>query len=145
MKSVITFFIAFFIGTIVNAQNLDTIRVRNFTVQAQDFAWFVGKTTFKDSTEINAFYRIRAAVRAIPNIQWTTNVTVDSLPGKLIWSFYKMAVTNAGEIVSRYTAITTAISAKTVMSYWLGLTDGVRANDYNNARNQGKYQLIDMQ
>jgi hypothetical protein len=132
---------------IVSAQNLDTVRVRNLSLQAQDWAWLVGKNISSinsDSATIKAFRHIREAVQAVQSPQWTTAINIDSIPGRIVMAFYSTAKTsNAGEIVSRYTAITNAISAKAVLAYWIGRVDESVSSDYIRAREAGKNVLID--
>lgn len=132
---------------IVSAQRLDTVYVRNLSLQAQDWAWLVGKNASNinnDSSTIAAFRKIRAAVQAVQNPGWTTAINIDSIPGRIVLAFYSTAKTsNAGEIVSRYTAITNAISAKVVLAYWVGRVDEAVSSDYIRAREAGKNVLID--
>lgn len=126
---------------------LDTIRVRNLSLQAQDWAWLVGKNAGainNDSSTVAAFRRIRSAVQAVQNPTWTTNINIDSIPGRVVLAFYQTAKqSNAGEIVSRYTAITNAIAAKTVLAYWIGRIDEAVSGDYTRFRDIGKNILID--
>lgn len=126
---------------------LDTIRVRHLQLQAQDWAYLVGKNEGainKDSANSAAFRKIRTAVQAVQNPQWTTNITIDSIPGYVVMAFYQTAKTaSAGEIVSRYMAIVNAISAKTVLLYWVGRVDEAVSQDYNRMRDKGKNILLD--
>lgn len=126
-------------------QRIDTIYVRNLTLQAQDWAWLVGAHGGgNDSATLIAFRKLRAKIQASTPPTWTTTVTMDSLPGFIVVNFYQLAKTaKAGEIVSRYTAITNAIAAKTVLAYWLGLIDGAISSDFDRHRNLGKYRLLD--
>lgn len=130
-----------------SAQNIDTIRVRDLSLQAQDWAWLVGKNASSintDSSTVAAFRKIRTALQAVQNPQWTTVVNIDSIPGKIVLAFYQTAKTsNAGEIVNRYTAITNAIAAKTVLAYWVGRIDEAVNGDYIRARDKGKNILLD--
>lgn len=132
---------------IVSAQNLDTVRVRNLSLQAQDWAYLVGKNAGSinsDSATVAAFRKIRAAVQAVQNPTWTTSINIDSIPGRVVMAFYQTAKTsNAGEVVSRYMAITNAISAKVVLAYWIGRVDEAVSGDYNRFRDAGKNILID--
>jgi hypothetical protein len=131
----------------LSAQTLDTVRVRNLSLQAQDWAWLVGKLSGqinRDSLSIVAFRKIRQAAQNAGQVQWTTNVNIDSLPGSVVVAFYQTAKTAAaGEIVNRYTAITGAISAKAVLSYWVGLLDGVIGSDFTRYRDLGKNIILD--
>lgn len=138
------FILSLFISGFCYGQKLDTVYVRNLTLQAQDLAWVVGKYSFNDSAELRAFRKIRTVVQSNIPQNWTTNVTVDSLPGKVVLGFYQLAKTSgAGEIAARYTAITNAISAKTNLSYWIGFIDGNIQADFDRFRDKGKNRLID--
>lgn len=147
MKKLILILTATVLSNFVNAQTLDTVRVRNLTLQAQDWAWLVGKHSSsinKDSTTAAAFRKIRSTVQAVQSPQWTTNITIDSIPGYIVLAFYQTAKqANAGEIVSRYMAIVNAISAKTVLAYWIGRQDEAMSQDFIRAREMGKNILLD--
>lgn len=146
MKKLILILTLFVLTNTVNSQTLDTVRVRNLTLQAQDWAWLIGKNASSrtDSLTDKVFRKIRDAAQSAQNATWTTNINIDSLPGKIVMDFYKTAKTsNAGEIVNRYTAITTAIAAKTVLAYWIGRVDEAVSSDYIRAREFGKTILLD--
>lgn len=145
MKKVLAIVAILFSLQSFGQNNLDTIYVRTLTLQAQDWAWMVGGSTgSRDSSTVKAIRKVRTAVQATQNIQWTTNVTVDSLPGAVVLSMYARAKNApAGQIVARYTAITNAIISKTVLAYWLGVIDTNFSNEFNTIRNQGKYELLD--
>jgi hypothetical protein len=125
--------------------NIDTIYVRNLTMQAQDWLWLTGRTSFRsDSIVLKGFRKIRARAQEVAPIALTANVNIDSIPGKLIIDFYRITKTApAGEIVNRYTAITNAISAKTVLAAFLAAIDVSTAADFVRWRELGKYDLID--
>ena len=135
------------ISSSLSAQNLDTIRVRHLTLQSQDWSWLVGKNASgnnRDSATVAAFRKIRSAAQAVQNPQWTTNITIDSIPGYIVLEFFMTAKSaNAGEIVSRYTAITNAISAKVVLAYWIGRIDEAKSQEYIRSRDRGKSILLD--
>lgn len=134
------------IGFQASSQNLDTVLVRNLQLQAQDWAWLVGsqRNQNTDSLSIVAFRYIRTKIRAANPPAWTTNVTIDSLPGFIVLDFYKAVKTaNAGEIVSRYTPIVNSISGKVNLSYWIGFIDGNLNGDFNRKRDLGKYLVMD--
>ena len=128
----------------VNAQNLDTIRVRSLTLQAQDWAWFAGVLSASDSLSANTINLIRAKIQSNIPASWATNVTLDSLPGKYIVFFYQVLLSApSGEVAARYSAIKAAIAAKTNISTWINAID-TRANDaFINRRTLGKHKLID--
>lgn len=146
MKTII-FILFSFVTISARSQQLDTVYVRNLTMQAQDWAWLVGKYPNKqaDSSTAKAFRKIRTVIQSNIPPTWTTTVTIDSLPGFIVVAFYQQAKTaNAGEIVTRYAGITNAISAKANVSYWVGYIDAAVAGDFDRARNLGKNFLIDL-
>ena len=72
------------------------------------------------------------------------NINIDSIPGSVVVALYQTAkASNAGEIVARYTAITNAIAAKTVISYWIGFIDASVSGDFNRFRDLGKNIILD--
>lgn len=129
----------------IKAQILDTVIVRNLTMQAQDWAYIVGSyNTTADSVTMVAYRRIRNKVQEAIPPNWTTNMTVDSLPGRVVVEFYQLAKSSgAGEIVNRYTAIINAISSKTNLAYWIGFVDANSLTDFTRKRDKGKNLLID--
>lgn len=144
MKKIILSLLILFSVT-VNAQTLDTVIVRNLTMQSQEWAFLIGSyNTTADSITMVAYRRIRNKVQeAIPQ-NWTTNLTVDSLPGKVVIDFYQIAKTSAaGEIATRYTQILNAISSKTNLAYWIGFVDANSLSDFQRKRDRGKNLLID--
>jgi hypothetical protein len=125
--------------------NLDTVYVRNLQMQAQDWLYLTGKyTTRADSLTLKGFRRIRARAQAVAPIGLTANVNIDSVNGVVIVEFYRI-VKNApaGEIAARYTQITNAINAKTVLSSFLAVIDASADADFLRARKLGQYDLID--
>jgi hypothetical protein len=134
-----------FISFSAFSQNLDTIYVRNLTLQAQDWAILVStENVYQDSTTAAQFRRVQTAIKAVPNITWTTNVTVDSLKGSIVLSLYNAVKrAPAGVIVSRYTAITNAISSKTVLSTFLTNIDAGFTSAFNQYRDKGKTIILD--
>jgi hypothetical protein len=129
-----------------NCQTIDTVSVRNLQLQAQDWAWLVGKygDTNEDSATSYQVRRIRDKIRTVNPASWTTNVTIDSIPGKIVLAMYN-GVKNApaGEIASRYAAITSAISGKSNMIYWTNIADAIWAGYYTKFRDRGKTILLD--
>lgn len=127
--------------------SLDTIRVRHLTLQAQDWAWLVGRNQGninRDSSSIKAHRKIREAVQTVQNPQWTTSITIDSIPGRIVMEFYDaIKLCAAGQIAARYNTILSAISSKTVLAYWIGRSDESFARDYDDTRNKGKNILLD--
>lgn len=144
MKKII-FILSLLVGLNSYGQGLDTVIVRNLQLQAQDWAWFVGKNASNsDSVTISAIRRIRNKVQeAIPQT-WTTNLTVDSLPGSVVVGMYQqLNHAPAGEIAVRYQAIKTAISSKVNLAYWIGFIDASGPAEFDRKRNIGKNVLID--
>lgn len=125
--------------------NLDTVVVRNLQMQAQDWAWFVGKNASNaDSVSISAIRRIRNKVQQAVPQTWTANLTVDSLPGSIVVAMYsQLKNAPAGEIALRYAAISSAIAAKANIAYWIGFIDAQGPSEFDRKRNIGKNVLID--
>jgi hypothetical protein len=145
MKKIIAV-LGIFITGIVYGQDLDTVIIRsNLTLQAQDWCWLRGKLgASQDSALLANDRRMNALVAPQLPLAWTANVTFDSLPGRLVFAFYQAVKTaNAGEIVSRYTAIVSALTAKTELSYWYGFFDANLTRDYEASRNSGKNVYVD--
>lgn len=135
-----------FAGGGASAQiNLDTVYVRNLQMQAQDWLWLAGKYhTRSDSLTLKGFRKLRARAQEVSPIGLTANVNVDSLPGVMIVEFYRIAkMAPAGEIAARYTAITNAISGKTILSTFIALIDAEATAAFVRARELGKYDMID--
>jgi len=145
MKRMLTLFMICLSVSAFSQNNLDTIYVRNLTMQAQDWAWLTGKSPIRsDSLTMKGFRKIRSTIQANIPSNFTTNVTIDSVPGKVIVLFYQITKTSpAGEIAARYNAITNAISAKTVIAYWVGVIDGTASSEFTRHRDLGKNDLID--
>lgn len=125
--------------------NIDTVLVRNLQMQAQDWAWLIGKYGVpSDSINLATFRRIRNKVQENIPPTWTTSVTIDSLPGKVVMAFYESTLrADAGEIVNRFTAIKNAISSKANLAYWIGIVDGRVSAEFDRKRDIGKNILID--
>lgn len=140
-------FILLFAPFVASSQaNLDTVLIRtDITMQAGDWAWLRGKLGgTKDSTLLTNDRRMNALIKPLLPLAYTTNVSFDSLPGRLVFAFYQALKTaNAGEIVARYTAINNALSAVTQLAYWYGLLDGNLTRDYEATRNYGKNVYVD--
>lgn len=145
MKKILSLLSVTLIACAIKAQNIDTVIVRNLQMQAQDWAWLVGKSGIQtDSNSLKVYRRIRAKIQESIPPNWTTNVTIDSLPGRAVMAFYEMTLrADAGEIAPRYTAIKNAISAKTNLSYWIGFMDARISGEFDRKRDIGKNILID--
>jgi hypothetical protein len=132
--------VSLFCSSIASGQLLDTIYVRNLTLQAQDWAALIStENVHSDSTTEVHFQKIKTAIELTPALTWTSNVTVDSLRGYIVVALYRsLKRAPAGAIVARYTAINNAISAKTVLSSFLTAVDIEYSELFINARNRGK-------
>ena len=140
-----TILIAFVLCSLfANSQNIDTVKVRSLTLQAQDWAWLCGQLPDGDSLSIVTLRTIRTKVQAASNPTWTTNITLDSIPGVLAVRFYAITMSApALEISARYTAIKNALSSKTNIAYWLGMIDGQASSEYDRKRTLGKNKILD--
>lgn len=128
-----------------SSQNIDTVFVRNLTLQAGDWAYLVGSYNLTlDSVSMSGYRKIRAKIQEAIPPSWTTNVTIDSIPGRTVVEFYQIIKSSAaGEIATRYTAITNAIAAKTNVTYWVGYFDAANTSEFVRKRDKGKNLLID--
>lgn len=137
--------ITIFLSLTTKAQNIDTVFVRNLTLQAQDWAYLVGSYNLTlDSVSMFGYRKIRAKIQEAIPPNWNTNITIDSIPGRTVVEFYQIIKSSpAGEIATRYTAITNAIAAKTNIALWVGYFDGVNASEFARKRDKGKNLLID--
>jgi hypothetical protein len=147
MKTLVTSVAFLILSLSVKAQIIDTVLVRSgITLQAGDWAWMVGHLpdVNQDSVTAVQFRRIRDKIRIANPALWTTNVTIDSLPGKVVLAMYQtVKLATAGEIAARYAAITGAISAKANMTFFINQVDAAILNDYTKRRDRGKYMLMD--
>lgn len=145
MKKIIIAASFVLIGWVAKSQNIDTVFVRNLTLQAQDWAYLVGSYNLTlDSVSMTGYRKIRAKIQEAIPPSWTTNVTIDSIPGRTVVEFYQIVKSSpAGEIATRYMAITNAIAAKTNIAYWVGYFDAQAAAEFIRKRDKGKNLLID--
>jgi hypothetical protein len=128
----------------VKAQN-------SYTFSGENWAWLVGKNLNAintDSASAKEFRNIRDQIRTANPATWVTNVTVTNIPDWVGMAFYRTVKTaNAGEVASRYAAITSQIEGKASLAtaiavFNLKLT-GTDASDYERVRAVGKYILMD--
>ena len=125
----------------------DTLIIRQaVTMQAQDIGWLRGKVGASSDSAIQWSDRnINTQMKTIQNLQWTTNVTVDSLPGKLALSFYQNFKRHRSELPdAQSTRISNALRGITVLLPWLNGVD----EDYEIRRISsiatGKYIYVDL-
>jgi len=134
------------------SQNLDTVRV-SLTLRAQDWAWGVGK--YGAGTDSISRVRIRAvrtAMLAANPASWTTNVTINNVPGVVVMYLYNSfvyapfsEVLQMGNTTAERTTIYTNIRAinNSALQYHIGVTDGGFPTLFINTRNAGKSILLD--
>lgn len=144
MKKIISLLATLLIGSVIWAQVLDTVLVRNLQMQVQEWAWCVGKNgASTDSMTMVAYRRIEAVALANRPLTNTTNLTVDSLNGRVVMDFYRALLKYGSEIETRYSNIKSAISGKANLSLWT-----TQANDQKDKRKDatiknGKALVVD--
>jgi len=145
MKKLLASIIITLIGLSAKSQNLDTVIVRNLSMQAQDWAWCIGSTGYPSDSAMQVSYRrVRAKIQSNIPGSWTTTVVIDSLSGPYVMRLYRAAVSaDAGVIENRYTAIKNAISGKANLAAWIAEISAIHTADFNIKRTAGKNQLID--
>lgn len=124
---------------------LDTMLIRQpITMQAQDWAWLRGKLGgSRDSAVLKSDRNVNTQLRATQGLVWTTNVAIDSIPGKLVFAFYQVARKDAGEIVARYSAIIAALTGVTQLTSFFTDYDAAITRDRDAAITIGKYIYLD--
>jgi hypothetical protein len=143
--------ILFFTTAAAHAQNLDTVMVRNLTLDADDVAYFIGSWNIAvDSVSISTFNRIRKQIQANKPASWSSSVTIDSLPGPIVLDMYKKAITDMYGVmgmkrsgVTRGDRIMAAIKTKTNMLPFLTAIDALPDTEFNRFRDRGKNRVID--
>lgn len=132
---------------VVVSLNAKSQTVATVTLQAQDWAWLIGKNAnsiVNDSTSNTEYRKIRDQIRTANPASWTTNVAITNIPEWVVMAFYRTVKTsNAGEIVSRYTAITTQIESKAQLSAQITAFNERIAADFVRVRDLGKYITMD--
>jgi hypothetical protein len=151
MKKILTV-IAIFISVNSYSQNLDTVNV-SLTLRAQDWAWAVGKYgAGTDSISRARIRAVRTAILAANPAGWTTNVTINNVPGVVVMYLYNSfvyapfsEVLQMGNTTAERTTIYTNIRAisNSALQYRIGVTDGSFTGSYLNYRNTGKSILMD--
>lgn len=146
MKNTIVTLFIFLFAYNSQAQNIDTVLVRNLQMQSQDWAWIIGNVPdiVADSATAYHYRRIRDRIRTANPAAWTTNVTVDSIPGKIaLWMYVTTKTSHAGEIAARYTAITAALESKTNLTSFINSFNTRLSNEFDLKRNRGKSIVMD--
>lgn len=134
------------------AQNLDTVSV-SVTLRSQDWAWAVGKYgSGTDSLSRARIRSIRTAILAANPQTWTTNVTINNVPGVVVMYLYNSfvyapfsEVLQMGTTTAERTTIYTNIRAinNPALQYYIGATDGGFSQSFINTRGIGKSILLD--
>lgn len=128
------------------SQNIDTVYVRNTVMQAGDWGYLTGKLLSKeqDSLTIVALRRMRTTALAVNPQNFTTNVTIDSIPGSVMLDLYKMLLFAPYlETRTRGEAIFDAIRAKTQLTGFINEIDVAVGNLFIRQRAKGKNYLQD--
>lgn len=141
-----------FISLSAKGQNLDTVSV-NLTLRSQDWAWSIGKYgEGNDSLTKSKVRQIRDAIRTANPATWNTNVTINAVPGRVVYEIYKIfceapfgEILNFGNTTAERTVIYTNIRAinNSALQYYIGLADGRHNANFQATRNTGKNILID--
>lgn len=139
----------------LNAQTfvlLDTVSV-SLTLRSQDWAWAIGKHgSGVDSLSRARIRAIRTALIAANPQTWTTNVTINNVPGAVVMYLYNSfvyapfsEVLQMGNTTAERSTIYTNIRSinNSALQYYIGNTDGGFANSYISNRNIGKSILLD--
>jgi hypothetical protein len=124
---------------------IDTALVRNLPLAAYDYCLFDALLIQRtDSVSLLTHRRIRAKVQSNIPGNFSTVITVDSLPAAAVIAFYQTVMNwPAGQIQARFAGIKSAISAKTNLAYWIGSIDGAAAQSIDQVKTIGKNGLVD--
>lgn len=133
-------------------QSLDTVSV-SVTLRSQDWAWGIGRFGAGSDSVSRARIRvIRTAIIAANPSTWTTNVTINNVPGVVVMYLYNSFVNapfgevlQMGTTTAERTTIYTNIRAinNSALQYFIGITDGGLPGIYLNFRNTGKSIVMD--
>lgn len=144
--------ICLFLTINAKSQNIDTVSV-SLTLRAQDWAWGVGRYgDGEDSISRARIRAIRIAMLSANPASWTTNVTINNVPGVVVMYLYNSflyapfgEVLQMGNTTAERTTIYTNIRAinNSALQYHIGLTDGNFPNSFLRLRNLGKSILLD--
>ena len=124
--------------------SMDTIYVRNLTLRWEEWAWLKGKWSPADSVEKKTFRKIRSAVLDANPSSFTTNITIDSIPGKTAMIFYTIFNNSSkAETAPMSNNISQNIKNYAPMTAFCNLFDAVPVAIYQNTRKNGKEDLLD--
>lgn len=121
------------------SQSLDTVYVRNLTLRAEDWYWLKGNWSPQDSIEKKAWKKIRVALLTANPASNITNVTIDSIPGRIALRFYTVFVQSSkSETSNLQNNISQNIKAYTPMLLFTNAVDAEYLSRFTNTRQNGK-------
>jgi len=141
-----------FISAAVRCQTLDTVSV-SLTLRSQDWVWAIGQYGEGNDSLTRAKIRaIRSAIITANPPSWTTNVTINSVPGNIVIGIYK-AFCNApfnvviamGSNNTERTTIYTNIRAinNSALQFYISQVDTFHSTEYLRLRSKGKTIILD--
>ncbi len=143
---------ALFITANIYSQNIDTVSV-SLTLRSQDWAWAIGEYgEGSDSLTRKKVRDIRTAIIAANPATWTTNVTINNVPGRIVVAIYRLfsnasfnTVMQMGNNNAERTVIYTNIRAinNQALQYFVLQIDEHYLFDYINSRSKGKTIIMD--
>jgi len=136
----------FFVSAVAKSQSLDTLWVRDITMQAGDWSYLTGKVLTKeaDSIMITAIRKIRIVVQAQNPANFNTNVTIDSISGSAMIHRYKILLFSPFiEIKGRGNNIFNAIIGETNLTPFITEIDNSVTDLFIRERTRGKNYLLD--
>jgi len=125
--------------------NLDTVRVRNLQLKTIDWLYLVSYLNgANDSTTLFFTRKITNKVKTTPNVQMSTDVTIDSLPGRMVLFFYlKSQDVPTGEGREIGNRIYNNIRLVPQLAYEIGVSDAGFSNEYMRHWKIGKHMVLD--
>lgn len=143
----IAFVFAILFSLAIQAQNLDTVYVRNLPIKARDWGFFMSyfeNDTPKDSSSFSRLRKINAQLKAASTSGWNQVLTVDSIPGAWVVKMYRIIRNLPQGLAEQLDPTTkTNILAKTQITVWLSDVDCCWSDSYINRRNIGKSYSLD--
>lgn len=118
---------------------LDTIYVRNLTLRAEDWYWLKGAWYPSDAVGKAAWKKMRNKLTSDNPATNATNVTIDSIPGRIALTFYSMFLNaSKGETGNLTNNISTNIKAYTPMVIHTNVVDADFQTRFQGRRGDGK-------
>lgn len=134
--------IAIFLIVSVNSfsQNIDTIRVRNLQLKYEEWSWLVGGVNplNLDSIGKKQFKKLINFLDAANPAGFSTNITYDSLPGRIAMFFFLDYWNHTEARDNMGTGIDTKIRAYTPLASFIAQFDAQKLNFFTNRRNFGR-------